>query len=67
MMEEGQGLLIYGAAKPVMLTMRPWFERPDGARLERERKATEARRIAAATSEVLLSIDSAGSTRKALP
>lgn len=67
MMEDRQGLLIYGAAKPVMMTMRPWFERPDGARLERERKATEARRIAAAMSEVLLSIDPASSSRKALP
>ncbi|WP_380162755.1 type IV secretory system conjugative DNA transfer family protein [Kineococcus sp. R86509] len=67
MMKDRQGLLIYGAAEPVIITMRPWFERPDGARLERERQATEARRIAAATAEVLLSIDPAGSARKTLP
>lgn len=65
MLEDKQALLIYGAAKPVIMTMRPWFERPDGAQLEAERAATEARRIEAAQTTTAVTADNTATADEA--
>jgi type IV secretion system protein VirD4 len=45
------GLLLYRNSAAVLLRMTPWFERPDGADLQFQRRTTESRRLATGTAD----------------